>query len=83
MSLRSDGKYRCDRCGSDVGNAAVTECATVSDIDMGGEVPVPRLLHFCREPNEGAPEGCAEHLLVPSNIADYLASRETPSEAPA
>lgn len=80
MSLRSDGTYRCDRCGADVGNAAVTECAIVADIELledGGDVfAVPRNLHFCRVPNDGAPEGCAEHLLIPSNLTDYHESRE-------
>lgn len=77
MSRRADGAYRCDRCGLDVGNAAVTECAVVSTVvataDGGLEHVV---LHFCRVDNDGAPEGCAEHLLVPSNLTDYLASKE-------
>jgi len=72
MSRRSDGTYRCDRCGADVGNAAVTECAMVADIEFLEDGPSPRNLHFCRVPNDGAPEGCAEHLLVPSNLTDYL-----------
>lgn len=82
MSLRPDGTYHCDRCGISVGNAAVTECSIVSDMKMtdygdGLVVPTPRQLHFCRVPNAGAPDGCTEHLLVPSNLADYLTSRET------
>lgn len=79
MSLRQDG-YRCDRCGRDVGNAAVTECAIVSDLEAAPDADVasrPRVLHFCRVPNPGAPEGCAAHLLLPSNLTDYNASKET------
>lgn len=72
MSLRRDGTYRCDRCGVDVGNAAVTECAIVSTMTVTDDVPEVLVLHFCRVPNEGAPEGCTEHLLVPSNLTDYL-----------
>lgn len=67
MSLRSDGSYRCDRCGADVGNGAVTEAAIVSDVSDGSV----RVLHFCRIPVKGAPHGCAGRLLSPSNLADY------------
>lgn len=80
MSLRPDGTYRCDRCGVDVGNAAVTECAIVSDLEAVDDAEVafrPRLLHFCRRPNPGAPDGCAAHLLLPSNLADYYVAKET------
>lgn len=79
MSLRADGVYRCDRCGSALPNSGVLECATVSTLayDEDGS-PEVRGYHFCREPNEGAPDGCAEHLLTPSVLADYLAERQTP-----
>jgi hypothetical protein len=79
VSLRPDGAYRCDRCGRDVGNAAVTECAVVSDAEVapdGGVALTPRVLHFCRVPNTGAPEGCAAHVLGHRNLADYHASKE-------
>jgi hypothetical protein len=68
MSLRSDGAYRCDRCGADVGNGSVDQAVIVSDV-QGGSV---RVLHFCREPRDGAPHGCAGRLLSPSMLADYL-----------
>lgn len=74
MSLRPDGSYRCDRCGADVGNAGVTIALIVSDVDP--DTGLVRVLHFCREPNPGAPDGCAAHLLIPSNLTDYLASEE-------
>lgn len=70
MSLRLDGTYRCDRCGKDIGNAAVTVCAVTSTLTADGQAQV---YHHCREPNPGAPNGCAEHVLVPSNLADFLA----------
>lgn len=76
MSRRPDGVYRCDRCGRDVGNAAVSECAVVADIERLEDGSfIPRNLHFCRVENPGAPAGCAEHLLIPSNLEDYLNSR--------
>lgn len=74
MSLRSDGTYRCDDCGLDVGNAAVTECAIVSTIAHTDDGPVVLVLHFCRVPRDGAPEGCAAHLLTPSHLTNYNAS---------
>lgn len=67
MSLRSDGSYRCDRCGADAGNGGVTESAVVSDV-YGGAV---RVLHFCRKPTKGAPHGCAGRLLSASILANY------------
>lgn len=78
MSLRADGTYRCDRCGLGLHNTGVLECATVSTLSYGDGGPEVRVYHFCRVPNDGAPDGCAEHLLTPSNLTDYLAERETP-----
>lgn len=72
MSLRSDGKYRCDRCGADVGNGAVDQAAIVSDVDQGAV----RVLHFCRRPREGAPHGCAGRVLSPSNLADWTKEQQ-------
>lgn len=74
MSLRPDGTYRCDRCDTDVGNAAVTECAIVTDLD-GLEHAVR---HLCRKPAKGAPHGCAAHVLSRSALAAYHALKETP-----
>lgn len=73
MSLRPDGTYRCDRCGTDVGNAGVTSAAIISDLqpDDPGSV---RVLHLCREPQDGAPNGCASHVLGPGTLADYTGS---------
>lgn len=62
MSLRSDGIYRCDRCGADVDNGSITAAAVVSDLDpdTGGI----RLLHFCRP-------RCVQAVLSADNLADY------------
>lgn len=75
MSLRSDGTYRCDRCGADVGNAAVTECAIVTDLEDGGHVQ----WHLCRQPQKGAPNGCAAHVLGRDALANYLKQQQTVS----
>ncbi len=75
MSHLSTGDYECDRCGGLLENASVLECAVVSDIELVQDEEVhavPRVLHFCRVPNEGAPKGCAAHVLSPSNLAAYL-----------
>lgn len=70
MSLRSDGSYRCDRCGSDVGNASVQMCAVISDLEPDDPAR-PRVLHLCRQPQDGAPNGCARHVLGPGTLSNY------------
>lgn len=67
MSLRPDGTYRCDRCGRELDNGGVQECAIVSTLLDGALVT----LHLCREPQKGTPHGCAGHALSPSNLADH------------
>lgn len=77
MSLRSDGANRCDRCDADVGNAGVDVSMRVSDLlvdDGGGTTAV--VYDFCRQPNPGAPDGCAAHLLIPSNLTAYLEAHQ-------
>lgn len=69
MTLRPDGTYRCDRCGADVGNAGVYMCAVISDIEPGNPNQ-PRVLHLCRQPRDGAPNGCARHVLGPGTLAN-------------
>ena len=70
MSLRIDGKYRCDRCGADVGNASVQMCAFISDLDPDDRLR-PRTLHLCRAARTGAPHGCVGNILGPATLADY------------
>jgi hypothetical protein len=62
--------YRCDRCGTDVGNASVAVCAIIADLTPDNPA-VPRWLHLCREPHDGAPNGCAANVLGPGTLADY------------
>lgn len=70
MSLRSDGHYRCDRCGTDVGNAGVDMCAVISDTDPDDPTR-PRVLHLCRDARDGAPTGCVGNVLGPGTLANY------------
>jgi hypothetical protein len=82
VSLRPDGAYRCDRCGTDVGNGAVTEAAVISDLQLVEDLDVharPRTLHLCRKPRRGAPHGCAGYVLGPRVLAAYPTSKETHS----
>lgn len=76
MSLRPDGTYRCDRCGVDVGNGGVHLAAIVADLDPNDPTAV-RNLHFCRQSNAGAPDGCAAHLLTRANVAAWTAAKES------
>lgn len=64
MSLRSDGRYRCDRCGRELENGGAHESVIAADLDpvTGGTVTY----HFGRE------EGCAAKVLSKRNLADLL-----------
>jgi hypothetical protein len=75
MSRRADGSYRCDRCGTDVGNGSVQYAAVISTLEHSDQVDVaavPLVLHLCRKPQTGAPNGCAARVLGPAALADYL-----------
>lgn len=65
MSLRADGKYRCDRSGRELVNGGVQECIIVTDLDPATDNTTTRVLHFCRE------DGCAGKVLSARNLADY------------
>jgi len=75
VSLRPDGVYRCDKCGTDVGNGGVRDAAIVSDLDPDalGEV---RVLHLCRKARTGAPGGCVGAVFGPATLADYIAKKK-------
>lgn len=81
MSIRTDGKHRCDSCGQDVGNGGVRECAIVSDLDPDREGHI-RNLEFCRDREDGGKlvKGCSRKLLRPSILNDYEESRVSASE---
>lgn len=63
MSRRSDGSYKCDRCGVDVDNGRIQLCVPASDIDGNGN---PVQYHFCRV------NKCAGKVLSKRNLDDYL-----------
>lgn len=77
MSLRSDGRYHCDRCGVDVQPGDVQSSAIVTDLDPGSEMPTPRRLDFCRdrEADGKRVKGCASRVLTAKALADYLKTR--------
>lgn len=62
MSRRADGVYRCDRCGVELENGGVQECAVLTCV-VDGEVVV---YHFGRE------EGCEAKVLSKRNLSDHL-----------
>lgn len=70
MSLQPDGAYRCDRCGLDVVNGGIYEAATISDLHPDDN-NIPRVLHLCRAPREGAPRGCVGNVLGPETLAHW------------
>ena len=74
MSLRPDGAYRCDRCGTDVGNGDVQTAAKIITLDPE-RLGEPLVLNLCRTPREGAPHGCEGNVLGPATLADYTESR--------
>lgn len=65
MSLRTDGKYRCDRCDADVINGSIHYAVVVVDLHpfRPGEM---RQLHWCRE------NGCSVAVLSPVNLSMWL-----------
>lgn len=79
MSLRSDGSYRCDRCGTDVGNGSAQESTVVVMVDLvdagGLTVPTPVTLNFCLQPRPDFPRGCTGRVLSDSNLTDYRETR--------
>jgi hypothetical protein len=72
VSLRTDGRYRCDRCDRLLVNGGVHEAAIISDLDPhdpeGGTL---RVLHLCRdsETRSGSViEGCVNVILTPDAL---------------
>lgn len=74
MSLRLDGIYRCDKCGTGVGNASVDKATFISMVNPDDPVESWRL-HLCTEPREGAPNGCTGNALGPGTLADFYETR--------
>lgn len=72
MSLRSNGKNLCDRCGWDVENADVYHCAIMSTATEDFGLPI--IYHFCRdhELNGKRVSGCVNRVLTKKNLENYL-----------
>ncbi len=66
MSIQADGTHRCDGCGADVGNGAITLAALTADYTSAGEVVN---YEWCRQAREGHPRGCAGTLLAGAAVA--------------
>lgn len=77
MSRRPDGTTRCDKCGRDCENGAVTVCATISTLNPK-DPDEPVVLHLCRHPRDGAPRGCEGLTLGPATLANFHETRTSP-----
>lgn len=74
--MNAGGKHICDGCGTDVGNGAVTVCATISTLNPRNPTE-PVVLHLCRKPRKGAPRGCEGLRLGPAALANFYDTRTT------
>jgi len=77
VSLRSDGKYRCDRCDLELENGGVQECASITDLDPSNPGNI-RHFHLCYDrldPESGkvAHRGCRDRVLTKRALRAYLA----------
>jgi hypothetical protein len=80
MSLRPDGTYRCDRCGTDVGNAGVDRAAHIMDTQPD-DLTLTRHLHLCLDrPNPKVPgdtiQGCRDRVLTRRALRWYREQQE-------
>lgn len=66
MSLRKDGRYRCDRCDAELENGGVHEAAVVSDIVPGSGGTLTRILHLCRK------NRCVDKVLTKRAIPAWI-----------
>lgn len=79
MSLRSDGAYRCDRCGTDVGNGGIDQCAHIVLLNPSDPTDIWHL-HYCLpRPDPTRPHltlpGCRDAVLTPDALTDHTRSR--------
>lgn len=83
MSLRPDGRYRCDRCGTGVGNGGVQEAASITDLDPQDPTRV-RQLHLCLDrPDPDRPgktiQGCRDRVLTKKALRNHHETRTPPA----
>lgn len=70
MTMLSENKFECDKCGADCGNGGVLSALVLSDIDPDRPGHV-RNLHFCRdrEDKDGNKiKGCDNKVLSTTNL---------------
>lgn len=84
MSLRADGRYRCDRCGHEFDNAGVQEAAKITDLDPATGGTTVQQLDFCRDrpdpDNEGKKiQGCRDRVLTKKALRNYHETRTPPA----
>lgn len=81
MSVRADGRHRCDRCDIDVQGGGVARCVIVSDLDPDRPGQI-RNLEFCRDRVEDGDtvRGCDRELLPPRMIKAYTDAQEAPTD---
>lgn len=82
MSLRPDGKYRCDRCDVELENGGVQECASITDLDpkVPGSI---RHLHLCYDEHDDdgkvTRQGCRDRVLTRRALRAHYAAQEAAS----
>ena len=71
-----NGKFECDRCGTDVGNGGIQMAVVLTYLDE--ELFTPVNMHFCldRIENNKKVHGCKNKILSPSNTAHYRNLKE-------
>jgi hypothetical protein len=81
VSLRDDNTYRCDRCGTDIGNAGPDRAAHINDTEPD-DPRIPRRLHLCLDrPDPDSPgktiQGCRDHVLTGRALRNYLKTKRS------
>ena len=74
MSLRSDNRYHCDRCGADLDNGRASIATKITGRDPDDPFRL-RQLDLCVAEREGAPFGCTGNLLGAASLANYYETR--------
>lgn len=78
MSLRPDGTYRCDRCGTDIENAGPDRAVTLSGADPFNPT-LQRVLHLCIDfvtESGRTVQGCRDRVMSKRALANYHENRK-------
>ena len=76
MSRRTDGTWRCDRCGTELPNEGVRTAVMISDMIETDDGVEPRMLQLCRDrPDPDDPgktiQGCRDRVLTRKALRNY------------